>query len=331
VSVGSGLAGSLGIAAEASYGTYQAPTRFIEINSASLKKNKNVVQGGGLAAGRLVQPVSRRVVTQQDASGDVELEVTQKNMGLLLAQIFGGAVTPLVQGATAAYLQTHTLVDNVGRYLTAQVGVPDTTGTVRPYTYLGCKVVDTTLACGVGELLTAQLSLDARQVSEVQTLAAPSYTTGLKPFHFAQMNVKIGAFGAEAAVSGVRKVTTKITRAQKTDRFYANSGGLKAEPLVNDRVSITGTIETDFVDKTVFADVFAADGNFSLIWEFVGANIASTYYETFRIKIPAVALDGDTPQLGGPDVVSPSFNFTGLNDLTNNPITCEYISTDTAL
>ena len=48
MSIGTGLAASLGVAAETTFGTYVAPTRFYEFNSESLAKVKNFVQGGGL-------------------------------------------------------------------------------------------------------------------------------------------------------------------------------------------------------------------------------------------------------------------------------------------
>ncbi|GAA4358412.1 phage tail tube protein [Angustibacter luteus] len=331
MAVGSGIGGSFGISDETVYGTYVAPARFYEANSAPLKRNKTVVQRSGLAAGRLVRAAGGRSVTDTNGEGTVTLEVVQKSMGLLLKHIFGGVVTPVQQAATTAYLQTHLLVDNAGRFFSAQAGVPMTSGTVYPSTGVGTKITDAEFSCGRGEYLTAALTLDCQDVVDSQTLAAPSYPTGLKAFNFKHSTLKIGAFGSEAAVDGVSKVSFKMTRPQKTDRVYAGNAGLKKEPIQNDLVDLTGTIETDFVNRTDFADRFAADTPFSLIWEFVGANIASTYYETFRIKLPAVYLDTDTPTLEGPDVVSPSFNFTALNDLTNAPVTCEYMSVDVAL
>jgi hypothetical protein len=329
--VGSGLGGSIGHVAESTYGTYVAPTRFLEIDKADLKKQKKTVQGGGLAAGRLVPLGSRRVVTTKAGGGSVSLEVPNKGLGLFLASTFGGAPAPVQQAATAAYLQTHPLADNVGRFLTIQSGIPTTDGTVRPYSFLGCKFMSVEFACGIDELLMMTCDVDARDVSEAQTLAAPSFTTGVVPHHFGEMAVKLGTYGAEVAVSGVRKVQVKIDRPQKDDRFYAGQAGLKGEPLVNANVKVSGTIEADYLDKTVFADRFAADSSIALVWEFIGANIASTYYETFRLKLPMIFFDGDSPVLDGPDVVSGTFPFTGLFDGTNAAVICEYMSIDTAL
>lgn len=334
MSIGSGLAASFGVAAETTYGTYVAPSRFLQVDKAEVKKVKNIAQGGGLAAGRMVRAGSRRVVASEAGTASWDKEVTNKNMGLLLQALMGTTVTPVQQGATAAYLQTHTLADNVGKSLSVQLGVPDTTGTVRPYTGLGAKITSAEFACsGPDGLLTSTFEADLKQVVESQTLAAPSYTTGTMPFHFGQMNVKLGTFASEASVSGVKGCSIRIERGQNTERFYAGAtvAGTKAEPLMNDYVSISGSFDVDFVDKTTFADRFASDASTSLIVEWVGPLIASTYFQTFRIKVPMIFLDEGTPTVEGPDLTSTSFAFTGQFDETNAACTIEYISTDTTV
>lgn len=331
MAIGSGLAASIGFAAESTYGTYVAPTRFLEYIKADLKKKKNVVQGGGLAAGRIAQLGSRRVVTSESVEGGFELEVANKGMGLLLAHLLGSSATPVQQGATAAYLQAHTVDDNIGKSLTIQHGVPDLTGTVRPFTFKGCKLSGAEFSCKVGELLTMSLDVDGRQASEVETLVAASLATGVAPFHWAQMSVKLGTFGAEAAVSGVKGFSVKFDRGMASERFYAGAGGLKAEPIMNDFLKVSGSIEVDLVNKADFADRFAADSATSLVIEFVGPLIASTYYQTFRIKLPMVFFDGDTPTVDGPDVTSGGYPFVAQLDGTNPLVSIDYISTDTTL
>ena len=331
MAIGSGLAASIGFAAESTYGTYVAPTRFLEYIKADLKKKKNVVQGGGLAAGRIAQLGSRRVVTSESVEGGFELEVANLGMGLLLAHLLGSSATPVQQGATAAYLQAHTVGDNIGKSLTIQHGVPDLTGTVRPFTFKGCKLSGAEFSCKVGELLTMSLDVDGRQASEVETLVAASLATGVAPFHWAQMSVKLGTFGAEAAVSGVKGFSVKFDRGMASERFYAGAGGLKAEPIMNDFLKVSGSIEVDLVNKADFADRFAADSATSLVIEFVGPLIASTYYQTFRIKLPMVFFDGDTPTVDGPDVTSGGYPFVAQLDGTNPLVSIDYISTDTTL
>ncbi|MFI8962049.1 phage tail tube protein [Streptomyces sp. NPDC053493] len=328
MAIGSGLGAQIGIAAESTYGTFVAPTRFVEFTKESLALKKTTAQSAGVAAGRLMALSSRRVVTQREVSGSLEMEVTNKSMGVLLQALMGTSVTPVQQGVTTAYLQTHTLADTAGKSLTIQKGVPLTTGTVVDKTFLGCKVTSAEFSCEAGQMLTSTWEFDGRDCDEGQTLATASYPS-MSPFHFGQLAVKSGTFGTETALDGVRKVSIKVERPQATDRFYANNSALKAQPISNDLVKISGSLEMDYVATTV-DDLHTSDGATSLVVEFVGPIIASTYAETFRIKLPAIRVDDAPPQVDGFQVVRPTFNFTALYDGTN-AVAIEYMSTDTTV
>lgn len=332
MAIGSGLGGSVGIGTESAYGTVATFSRFLQVDKAGIEKKKNVVQGGGLAAGQMVQDGSRRVVTSEAAEGPIELEVPTKGFGLLLTHIFGSAGAPVQQAATTAYLQTRTIADNVGKFFSTQIGVPDRNGTVRPYTALGCKVVSAEFSCGMNELLKATVNVDAQRMVETEALTAPSYSTGVKPFHSGQMTVKTGTYGAETAISGVKGVTLTIERPQQTDAYYAGAttAGTKSEPVMNDWVKISGTLETDFVDKTQLADLFSSDTPTSLVLKWEGATIASTYKYLIQFTISQAFFDEGSPILEGPDVVGLSVPFTGQFDGTNPAISCLYQSVDTA-
>lgn len=328
MAIGSGLGGSFGAAAETTYGTYVAPNKFPEVTSATFARKPNFVQGGGLAAGRFVQASSRYVLTHREAEASVSMEVPSKGFGFFLQQLMGGSAAPVVQGATSAYLQTYTLADVYGKSSTLQIAVPNTAGTVYAYTLLGSKLLSMEFSCGVGELLTAALTYDCQDYSESQGLSAPSYPSSIIPRNFSEMSLKIGTVGAEAAVTGVRKVTTKVGRGMKTDMQYANGAGKKAQPVLNDWTDLSGTIETDFATKADFADRVPLNTSVSIVWEFIGPLIASTYFQTFRITMPACVIESGDPVLDGPDVVNPSFTFSALDDQTNPPIKIEYMSTD---
>lgn len=328
MAIGSGLGAQLGIAAETTYGTFVAPARFIEFTKESLALKKTTAQSAGIAANRLLALSSRRVLTRREGAGSIEMEVTNKAMGVLLQSLMGTSVTPVQQAATTAYLQTHTLASVAGKSLTVQKGVPLTTGTVTDKTFLGCKITSAEFACGVGEMLTATFEVDAKDCDETQTLAAASYPT-MAPFHFMQMAVKTGTYGTEVAHDGIRKMSLKVERPQDVERFYAGQAGLKKEPIENDQVKLTGSIETDYV-STALDDLHTSDAATSLVWEFVGPLIEATHFETIRFTLPAVRLDEGPPVVDGFGVVKPTYNFTGLYDGTNQP-KIEYISTDVTL
>lgn len=330
MATGSGLGGQIVIGSEASYapGSYVAPSRAIEFTKESLAFRKVTAQSAGIAAGRLLDLAARRVLTTADAGGTIEMEVSNKAMGLLLQTLMGTSVTPVQQVATTAYLQTHTLADTAGKSLVIQKGVPLTTGTVTDKTFIGCKITSAEFSCEVGGMLTVSLEIDAKDCDETQTLVVATYPV-MSPFHFGQMAIKNGTYGSEAALDGVRKVSVKIERAQATDRYYAGQAGRKKEPITNDKVKISGSIEADYV-ATALDDLHTSDAGTSLVWEFIGPNIASTYFETFRVTLPVIKLDGTPPTIDGPAVVKPTYNFTGLYDGTNLP-KIEYMSTDVTL
>lgn len=333
MAVASGLGGSFGASKETVYGTSVAPAKFLETLSMAFARKPTFIQGGGLSAGRFVHPSSRNAIATTQSEATVQMEIPSKGFGFLLENLLGTTGTSVQQGASAAYLQTFTLGDNLGKSLTTQFGVPQTDGTLKSYTLLGSKITSMELSCGVGEVATANISFDAQDTSEAIAYATPSYSTGVHVRTFMEMNVKTGTYGSETAVDGIRKVTLKIDRPMKTDRFYANGGGKKSEPIVNDWHSITGTVETDFTpgSKTAFADLVVGTATTSFVWEFVGPIIASTYKETFRVTMSATAFQQGDPNVTGPDVVNPTYNFVVMDDQTNNPVKIEYITTDVTI
>lgn len=331
MAIGSGLGAQFGVSKETTYGTYVAPTRFLEVMTMPFSRKPTFIQGGGLAAGRYLRSASRNTLTMREADATITMEVPSKGFGLLLENLMGGTPTVAQQGATAAWLQTFLLGDNRGKSLTAQFGVPDTGGTVRPYNLVGGKMTSMDLSCGVGEILSASCAFDFQDYQESSALVTASYLAGVQTRNFTEMNLRLGTFGSEAAVTGVRKVNLHIERPMKTDMQYANGGGKKAEPILNDWHGITGSVETDYSDKTAFADRVPVTGTTSLVWEFTGPLIASTFYQTLRVTCSAVSFESGDPQVDGPDVVNPTFNFVIMDDLTNPPIKIEYMTTDTAL
>lgn len=329
MAIASGLGAHLGIAPETTYGTYVAPTSFLQPNKVNLKKVKNTDQSASIASGRLLAAAAGRQVTTLAANGSIDIDVANRKMGLLLQALMGTTVTPVVLTAPA-YQQTHTLADTFGKSLSIQVGLPDAAGVVRPYSYTGCKVTSASFDVEVAKIISASFEIDAQDVVESQALASPAYPVTVRPFVGTQTSIKIGTYGAEAAVTGVTKASVKIERNVDTERFYLGALGKKAEPIANGFVGISGTISADYVDKTVFADKFASDTPFSLVIEATGALLTGAIYDTFRITLPGCYLDGDTPILDGPDQVNGDFPFTCLFDGTNQP-KIEIVSADSTL
>lgn len=333
---GSGLATTLGFGVEApgSYGVYAPPTRWYEIESETLTANFVNAEGSGLAGGTLVDRGARRVRVSQAAAGTIVLYATQKAIGLLLAHLASSVAVPTaVPAAAGAFTATHA-DDNTGlrgRSLTIQKAIATTDGTIRPFSFTGCKVTALQIECGKGELVKLTLTVDARQVTESQAYVVPTYISGLIPFGFAGAALSFGAFGAEAAAAGITKLTLNIVRPCKIDSYYYNNAGLKAEPVQNGKTAITGTFETEWVDKTLFADRYAANLPGSLVVAYSGPLIVGTTFASLGIAVPQLFIENDTPVAAGPDVISPHFTFKGTYDDTHAPFALTYVSADAAL
>lgn len=321
------LDGSLAIGVQTVYGTAVTPTRALPVQSVDLQPEFISTEDTALMGGGFGRRASARNRVGYGGTGTVDLEVLNKKMGVLLEHVTGTVVAGSATGS--GYTYTMPFTRNTGLFLTVQEGLPDATDTEQPYTGVGGKVTSATFACAKDENLTLSTEWDFRQVIDSLSLTLPSYTAALQPFNWAQCAVKIGTYGSEAAVDGVEGMSVVFERPVKTDTRYANGAGLKSEPRMNGRPTVSGTISTDFLSKTDFVNKFMNKTNFSLVWEFVGA-AGTGYSETFRIALPWCELDGALPPLDGEDYVSADLPFTAMRDDTNGRAiaTITYITAD---
>lgn len=329
MAVGSGLGGQVGFAAESTYGTVATPTRFLR-GQGDVQPVVNTQEVFGISAG-LLAPTDQ-VITTTGGTGKFESQAWNRGLGLLLAHVTGSSTAPVQQSATTAYLQTHAATDNRGKFLTMQVGIPDVAGTARPYTGLGGKITELEVSCAIGEVAKISAGLDFRAVSEATGLAAASYVGTPAPFHFGQMSVKLGTFASEAVVQGVRSTSIKFSRPMNTDdAYYAGNAGLKSEPNTTDMLEISGTLEIDYVTKADFVDRSIANTATSMVIEWVGPIIASTFAETLRFKCPRTKFGATVPSLMDNGIMRASVPFKALTDLTNGLFISEYMSLDTTI
>ena len=369
MSIGAGLAASAGIVTETTNGTPATPTHFLEFNSESMKGDKNTVQGRGLRAGGLYLRSSRRVVGSWGAKGGINFDAPYNGMGLWFEHMLGafnpgttgGTNNPLVvqQASTAAYLQTYAPGSLAGKTFTMQVGKPDSTGTVRSFTYPGCKVTDWTLQAEINKFAVFGVNIDAWQeltpdnpqgTTAGPALTSPSYTAGEQFFHFREATIYNGGtlatsggittLSAPTAAARVSKINLKCTNPLDTSRFFiagtAGTGGsgvagVKSEQLENNFRDLAGTLDVEFYSLSAYYDVYYGDTPAALELIFTGPTaIASTYFPTLSVLIPVIKYDtGASPVVAGPGILTESLPFTGLDDETDNQIQIQYMSTDT--
>lgn len=324
----SGLGAQLSVGKESTWGTPVARNRWFEFRQEGLQLDKEFLRSRQLKAGAMFQTSTRRVATTKGVSGQVTMEVPNKSFGIFLDQLHGNVVTPVQQGATAAYLQTHNIgtTDPAAKSLTVQVGKPDVGGTTRAFTYPGAKVQAITFAAQVGEFLTAQIDLDAKDEDTATALDTPAYPASLRSFDFTQGVVLLN--GASAGV--VKGFSLPLKFEYANDRFSLGST-VKSAPLVNGYPDISPTLDIEFKDLATAYNLFTAGTIVSLVLTFTGPLIASTFYETIKFTMSAVGLNGESPTVEGPDLLMQNITCEVLDDGTNPPLKIEYTSTDTTI
>lgn len=357
----SGLAASFGYVTETVQGTATTPTHFFEINSESLKMVKNTVTGQGLRGGGLYQRTTRRVVTSWGAAGGITFDAPFHGLGLLLQHMIGsfGTNSSIVQqSASSAWLQTHTPGPLTGKTLTLQVGKPDSSGTVRPFTYVGAKVKDWMLTAEINKFAVFQVNFDAWQeltpdnpqgTAAGPALTSPTYTSGEQQFHFRQATLynsgtlsnagsgpTITSLASPVAAGNVLKCDLKFTNPLDEQRYFiagtggSGTAGVKGDQLENNFRQVEGTLDVEFASLSAYYDTFGGDTTSTLELIFTGPIIASTFAYTLNVLIPNIKFDGDSPVVAGPGVLNHSLPFHGLDQETYNPVQIQYMSSDTA-
>lgn len=332
MAIRSGLGGQFGAVPEVTYGTYVAPTKFPGVQTANIKDASTYEYPNGIGAGRM-QPLGSTVVqTGEGGTASVTMPVWTKTMGIFLQALMGTSVTPVIIGAGPGYTQTHTFADPFGKSLTLQTGTVEmSTGTARPHTLLGAKPVSATFSMEAGGHLMSEWDFVGREFDTSNALAtAAQVSTGT--FGWALADVKVGAtVGAAAHVEGVRGWSVQINRPSNTERNYAGNGGKISEPILNDYSEdvISGSLDIDFVTKADFVDRWHAHTSFALVFTCLATSFTGGQ-ETFEIQLPQVFLEGETPNLDGPEVAQGSMPFNTTFDGTNQPV-IKYISQEVAI
>lgn len=335
----SGLGATLGFAQETAVGTFTTPTRFLQFDSETLLLKKKTVQSTGLHGGYYEQ-ATRRAYTTRTVNGGVTMDLQDRQLGLLLAHMLGSSATAVQQGATTAYLQTHTPGSTLGKSLTVQVGRPQTNGTITPFSYTGLKVTDWEISAAVDQIGKLTLTLDGWDESTASAYAAPSYVAA-NVLHFAQASLLIGGTvttsAGVASVTGattaaaVKSASIKGTNGLDVSRYFLGASGLKAEQLANGFRKISGSAEVEFANLTDVYNAFSADTQLALQLTYTGKTIATGYPAELNILVPAIYFDSGPPNVSGPGVLTQKVTFTGLDDTINPPIQIQYQSADTAV
>lgn len=289
----SGLASQIGLAEESTYGTFVAPTRYVEFVQESLGLDRARIESKGLRAGRRV--LHRWAAGTQRVNGDIVLEAAAAGQAVLWKHMLGSVVT------TGSNPYTHTCSpgDLAGKSLTIQVGKPDIGGVVRSHSFLGCKIATAELAAAIDEYVQLTLGIYGAHEDTAQTLGTASYPAALSPWVFTHGSVTLAAAGFD-----VKEFSLSIDNGLATDRHFIRSTTPERpkEPLEEKRREITGLLTADFTDLTAY-NRFVNGTEAALV---LALNSGASAQLTITMN---VRFDGETPKVGGDELLDQPLPF----------------------
>lgn len=294
-----GIGAQIGFKSETTWGTSVTVDQFQPFVNESIKKNIDRLTSKGLRAGRRSQHVWK--AGKHVVGGKVQIELPNLNAATLLRHMFGTITTSGPAGST--YTHTASPGDLTGKSLTIQVGRPDLTGTVQPFTYAGCKFDSWELLCNAGEIAHLDLNVVAQSETTGTSLAAASYTSGLSPFVFVEGAITVGG----SAVTTVKKINLKAGNTLDQSRFKVGSALVK-EQLESGFRTYTGTIDADFESLTQYLRYVNAN-EFAVVLSFTDT---AAVVDSLTITMNA-RFDGDTPVVGGEGLLDLPLNYTAIS------------------
>lgn len=325
MAIRSGLGAQLGVAAETTYGTYTAPTRFLEFNNESIEPRIERIASQGIRSNSTVPRTQRWARNNKGGAGSATFEVADKGFGLLFKHALGSVA--ISNPGTLAYLHTCTLGDLDDLSLTVQKGVPDTGGTVRPFSFLGCVIPEFEVALDIDGLLMFTPSFDARDWTTSESLETASFASDVELFHYQQATIQVD--NSDVNCTGLRFT---CRHAMATERYYLDSSGTKGRPLLNGAREIGGELTFEFSDMTqVNRFLTGAPGEeVEVDAQLSGVQIESGHNTGFGVTMAKCRFDGGMVTVPGPDVITVTAPFVALDDLSAEPITLTYKTTDSA-
>lgn len=293
----SGLNAQVGIGIESTPGTAVAPTRWPSgTRSAPFTRNQTFLMSQALRSGRVIR--AKRFAGKYGYTGELEVELSSADAGILLRTAIGGAVT------TGAGPYTHTFTPaNDLPASSVEVGTPSLAA-INRFRYTGAYVQSWTLTINPEEIVRMALSYIGMDVDVTGVLSTPTYTT-VDPFLPAQATLTIG--GTTECFSNV--TLTGTNNLSQSDVLCVATPGRRA---VRDAGfhDLGGTFDQEFEDMTLY-NLFVAGtaATFSLA---INAGATSQLTITGSVKF-----DGENPKVTGPEVLKQSIPFTFMHDTSD--------------
>jgi len=321
----------LGAASETTWNSGSVVSRFFEIIEEKVQPDFERISVPGLRAGSRAMRSDRSVPYFKEAAGTFKIPVLSAGFGFWLVHMLGSVATT----GPVAGLSTHRASpgDLLAKGFTWQVNRATHPGDAnQAFTFTGGKIHKWTLSCNAGEHVEAEFDVSFAGQDTSTALVSGSYPTGtVEGFTFVGADVQINS----SSVS-FQATSFKVSCDNKLDRgTYLRSSPAKKEPVQVDLLDVQWELEGDFIDTTQrnkFASNVSTGTFATIVATFTGqvANSSGTF-PSIKVILPAARMDGEDPNITGPDPLSYKLAGPAFLDATlQGPVYLEYASNDTA-
>ena len=328
-----------GIAKEATYGTALIPTRLLEVESDTFKREVVNDIREGFRKNQQTTPSDRNRTVMTGAAGTIELPLFFNGMGMLLRSAFKG-----VPSGKTAWSQISTSPVYQGLYVTDIDGARDSytfmmaradyDGDLTKSFYYG--MVCTKFGVNVSEGEAVKVTFEyagAGEQTAIPTGSEGAYPTIGSWFHYDDTILTINGKTTIPAKS----FSLDCDFGLNSDLRYLTGPGAaaRAKPARASIPMYTGTVETNMLDLTMHeawtkGDMIAleliAENRFTRTIN----NVLTTFRHEFKITIPEALVTDAAPVSSVSDFTQQSVSFRVMHDVATptDAVSLVYSSTD---
>lgn len=296
-----GIGSGFSLAEESIYGTGVTPTRAMPFVSESLTLDIRRIDSRTLRGGNYLPTSSSWRPGVRVGGGDVQTLLYDHAMGPLLKAMLGGAQTIGAGPFTHTYSVAAALPSN-----TLEVTIGGSGGGSLRKRCLGAKVADWEIAFAADENATLGLTwVYQNEVVETGALEG-SYPADLQAFNFVD-GVVTGGAQPDGCINSLKFTGSNNL---KGDQFCMGTT-LIDEPVRNGFMEITGEMEATVPGTTADYVMYSNGVELSLILTLTAPS-GNTLTFTTNVRV-----DGTTPTVGGPEMLTHTIPFTVIAATTD--------------
>lgn len=294
---GQGYNSAAGIGVQSTLGTKVTPTKFIDFISEGVKlqTQRKIWTTASETGDRINTEMGRH------SEGPIEVYGAFEGLESWLKVAFGLNSCTDANVAASAYSHTYALKDAPkSPGLTLEINRD-----VTAFSYEGVQIEEVTFTQDAGEYLKIGFIMRGRDET-TGAATSPSFASILK-IHHAQLVCKVAT-----VVTPLNSF--KINLKNNLTGFRPQLGTVVTREIIRDKKrAVTGEISLTFEDTTRYAE-FLALTNVALEFKYVGAAIPSGGGEffTFKLNLPQVNWNGETPVVPGAGPINFSMPFTAF-------------------